>query len=96
MPEQRQILSRYITSFNDDSTDFRLQLGKELTRIKEAVENSLSSPDVATDPEMIAGTQKVLEKLNKYNVSTVTKTEILEILKMQNLVHEYQHDADNS
>ena len=45
---------------------------------------------------MVESTKRVLEKINQYNVSNIGEKEILEILKMQNLVNEYQKDADNN
>ena len=96
LPEQRSLLSRYITSFGQHNVDFRLGLAKELKRIKEQVENSLQSEEVSQDPQMVESTKRVLEKINQYNVSNIGEKEILEILKMQNLVNEYQKDADNN
>ena len=96
LPEQRSLLSRYITSFGPHGVDFRLDLAKELRRIKEAVQASLNTPDVLQDTQMVQNTKRVLEKLSQYNVSAINEKEILEILKMQNLVHEYQSDANNT
>ena len=43
---------------------------------------------------MVKNTNKVLEQIEKFNVSHLGKNEVLRILKLQNLVSEYQKDAN--
>jgi hypothetical protein len=95
LPEQQSLLSGFITSFTDENIDFRISVGRELRRIYESVQASLLSPEVLDDPQMIKNTKKVLERLSKFSVSSIGETEILEILKLQNLVNEYEADASN-
>tara|TARA_R110000744_G_scaffold1305_4_gene4622 strand:- start:4038 stop:4868 length:831 start_codon:yes stop_codon:yes gene_type:complete len=91
--EQRDLLSKYITSFHQSGADFRLFIGKELKRIHEEVTTSLKLQEVRDDTEMVKNTKKVLERIEKINVSTAGEEDILKVLKLQKLVREYRTDA---
>lgn len=92
LPEQRDLLKRYVGSINENVADFRLSLLEELKRIRTLVLDSLNSEEVASDQQMVESTKKVLEKIDSYNVSEVSEKEILKILKMQTLVSEYSNN----
>jgi hypothetical protein len=94
--EQKELLSRYITSFNESGADFRLFVGRELQRISEAVSHSLETPEVSEDLKMVESTKKVLEKIGGLNVSQLTEKDILKVLKLQRLVREYKEDANQN
>ena len=94
LSEQKELLTKYIISFNENSADFRLFLGKELKRIHERVEASLQIKEVFEDSEMVKNTRKVVERINKFNVSRLTEKDLLKVLKLQQLAREYQNDAD--
>ena len=44
---------------------------------------------------MINGTKKVLDQISEFKVHNITEKHILKILKLQELVREYNNDADN-
>jgi len=92
--EQKDLLGKYIVSFGPNEIDFRVHVGRELKRLKEAIENSLEMEEVKEDQEMADNTQKVLAQLDEMNVSTIGERDILKILKIQKLVSEYQSDAN--
>ena len=94
LPEQKALLNRFITSFNENEVDFRLYVGTELKRIKESVEESLKLPEVQDDQEMIENTHRVIEQVSSFNVSNLSEQQILKILKLQKLVREYEKDAN--
>ncbi len=92
--EQKELLNKYVNSFDESKADFRLFVGGELKRIYESVSNSLVLKDVAEDPDMVTNTKKVLERIQSMNVSKIGDKEILKILKLQNLTREYNSDAN--
>ena len=94
LPEQQELLSKYVLSFGANEADFKICIVNELRRIKKEIENSLTLEEVKTDPDMVNTTHKVLKKINKFNVSDIQKEDVLSILKLQNLAHEYHNDAD--
>ena len=96
LPEQKELLNRFIISFNESEADFKLYAGKELKRIQEGVQASLELPDVKEDEEMIENTKKVLDEISKFNVANLGEQQILKILKLQKLAREYETDANNN
>ena len=92
LPEQQELLAKYIGSLNEGAADFRVYLLQELKRINTLVQESLDLEDVKEDSDMIKTTKLVLEKINSFSVSSVGDKEMLKILKMQNLVNEYTKD----
>jgi hypothetical protein len=93
LPEQKNLLSKYVQSFGDNEVDFRLAVGNELKRLHESVKNSMNLPDIASDEEMINSTNKVLQKIENLNVSNIDEKDLKSILKLQSLVKEYEDDA---
>lgn len=93
LPEQKKMLGQYMLSFKDRGADFRLFLSEELKRIYAKVKDSLSTSELLEDKEMHANTHKVLEEMEDINVSTATQKDILKVLKLQQLVREYETDA---
>jgi hypothetical protein len=93
LPEQKTLLSKYILSFGDNEVDFKLYLAEELKRIQEKVQNSVSLPEISSDTIMSENTQRVLDEIKSYNVASISQKQIKKILKLQNLVNEYQKDA---
>jgi len=96
LPEQKELLNRFIISFNESEADFKLYAGKELKRIQEGVQASLELPDVKEDEEMVENTKKVLDEISKFNVANLGEQQILKILKLQKLAREYETDANNN
>ena len=96
LPEQKELLNRYIVSFNENEVDFKLYAGSELKRIHESVESSLGLDEVKTDEQMVESTKQVLQQISEFNVANLGEQEILKILKLQKLVREYEEDANNN
>ena len=70
-----------------------MAVGEELKRLRTEVEQSLRLDEVASDSEMVTNTKKVLEQISEFNVSHIGEKEFKKILKLQELVREYHHDA---
>jgi len=96
LPEQKDLLNRLILSFNENEADFKVYVGKELQRIKEAVDRSLTLPEIQEDNQMFSNTERVSAQLSDFNVTNLTESEILKILKLQKLVREYETNANNN
>ena len=89
LPEQKELLSRFIAGLGDNAVEFRLYLGEELKRIHEAVTDSLHLIEVKEDSSMLEASQKVLKEMETINVSAIGDKELLRVLKLQKLVSEY-------
>ena len=94
LPEQQQLLNKYITSYGDNQVDFKIFLGSELKRVHENITESLELPEVKEDPEMFKNTKRVLERISKMNVSKISTGDIVHVLKLQKLVNEYNASED--
>jgi hypothetical protein len=94
LPEQKDLLGKYIVSFGKNEMDFRLFAAKELKRIKEEIERSKEMDEVCNDESMITNTNAVLKQISEMNVSSLSEKNILKILKLQKLASEYQSDAN--
>ena len=92
LPEQRELLNRYVLSLGDNMADFQLFL---VERIKESVTNSLKFEDIQGDKQMVANTKLVLERIETFNVSRFNEADLKKVLKLQNLINEYKPDAIN-
>tara|TARA_R110000824_G_scaffold393877_1_gene593291 strand:+ start:2565 stop:3392 length:828 start_codon:yes stop_codon:yes gene_type:complete len=94
LPEQRMLLTKYIISTGLNEIDFRVYLKGELENLKESIKNSLQIKEVKEDENMVVATRKVLETVNKINISTFSEKDLLKVLKLQTLVKEYNPDAN--
>ena len=94
LPEQRQFLTHYITSENDNGVEFKVFLNEELHRIKEAVTSSLAMEEVQNDEEMVKATNEVLTVIEEYKSKDLDDDDLKKFMKLQKLVSEYQSNAD--
>ena len=49
--------------------------------------------EILSDKDMAQSTKKVLKEIESLNVSSIGEKELKKILKLQNLVNEYENDA---
>jgi hypothetical protein len=94
LPEQINLLNKYVLSFGANGADFQVSVGRELRRIYEEVEKSLHLEEVKSDSEMEANTTKILSQLQEWDVVEVDDQMLLKVLKLQELVREYKSDAN--
>ena len=93
LPEQKNLLGKYIfAGLPEGHLDLKVALSEELNRLLSAVKNSLQSQEVASDKQMIANTRKVIDLMENMHVNKFGKEEIIQVLKIQNLVSEYGKD----
>jgi hypothetical protein len=53
----------------------------------------LLSEDIKDDEQMLANTKLVIEQIESFNVSKFNEKDLKKVLKLQNLVNEYNSDA---
>ena len=85
LQEQKDLLSRYITSFSDDGFELRVYLNQELDRLKGALREHTS-----TTAETIVSqkAEKVLEYIESFRKREFTEVDLKKVLKTQELVQE--------
>jgi hypothetical protein len=92
--EQKELLSRYISSFTDNGLELKIFLNEELSRLKKNINNSLLLKEIKQDPDMVRKTKEVLEILNNFKKENINKSMIINVLKIQNLVKEINEDGN--
>ena len=92
LSEQRQLLSKYVTSINDGYTEFQFFINEELERIKDVVTSSLSDKVIKDDNFMLEGINNVLEKIEEMRNITIDEKFLMKMLKLQKLSSEIQND----
>jgi hypothetical protein len=88
--EQKNLLSKYITSFSNDGLEFRVFLNEELERLKTVVTESLSSEEINGDQEMTYSTKKVLDIIEGFKKQEINPDMLRKILKIQDLTSEIE------
>ena len=63
LEEQKNLLKKYITSFEDDGLELKIFLNEEISRLKSEVDSSMSMGEIKKDPGMLQGTKEVLSLL---------------------------------
>jgi len=88
LPEQKELLSRYIISFSDNSLSLKAYVNEEVTRLRTALTGASTTSDFANDKEMADGLTVVLERLNSLKEKQLDEDALRHILKIQALAKE--------
>lgn len=86
--EQKELLSKYISSFADHGIELKIFLNEEIPRLKNIVKNSLNLQEIKNDPEMMEKAEKVIKILETTSKRVLDNKFVHEILKIQSLVKE--------
>ena len=88
LPEQKQLLNHFLTSFADNGVEFKMFLGEEVGRLKDAITNALKENDFNFDDDMKSKTNLVLEKLEEFKKTKIDENMVKGVLKIQSLAFE--------
>ena len=88
LPEQKQLLQKYIFSFADNGIELKLFLNEELRRLKKAVKNSLKIKEIKNDIEMVKKGKEVLELMESFKNKLISNSMVEKIIKIQHLASE--------
>ncbi len=86
--EQKELLTKYITSFSDNGLELQVFLNEEIGRLKESVSDAKTLKEIQEDETMKLNIQKVSDLLESFSQVKIGKEEIKKILKIQELVRE--------
>ena len=80
---QKSLLNKYVTSYEDDGLELKVFLYEEIDRLKESLKKEIkNSKEPSPKFEMI------LEKINGYSEKKLDRKLITEVIKIQSLVSE--------
>tara|TARA_Y100000034_G_scaffold88656_1_gene106426 strand:+ start:147 stop:971 length:825 start_codon:yes stop_codon:yes gene_type:complete len=88
--EQKELLSKYISSFADNGLDLKVYLNEEIGRLKQIIEKSMKSGEIKKDLSMLESAKKVLNVIGDFRAKQVDANMLEKVLKIQNLVSEIQ------
>jgi len=95
LKEQKNLLTFYVTSFSDNGLQLKMYLNEEIGRLKEKLVEAREVPCILEDKDMLAKTNKIIEKLNGFAKQTINENVLLTVLKTQSLVQEI-YNGDNN
>jgi len=96
LPEQKELLMHYISSFADNAVSLKSFLNEEIGRLKVLLEGSLESLEISSDEEMRNKANTIIEKLNAFSTKGVEENLLLTVLKTQSLVKEISSNGDSN
>ena len=93
LKEQKDLLSYYISSFTDNSLEFKMFLNEEISRLKLKLTEAKTQEQIRADASMVDKTQGIIDRLDSYSKETVGEKVIMTVLKTQQLVKEIYEDV---
>jgi hypothetical protein len=98
LPEQKELISYYISSFVDNSLTLKMFLNEEISRLKVKLEEAKGTSEMKEDSGMIEKTDQIIEKLSTYTKAEkeIETDALLTIMKTQKLVKEIYDDGNNN
>jgi hypothetical protein len=91
LAEQKEVVTRFATSFSDNGVSLKVYLNEEFGRLKEALKNSMDKDMMKEDDSMSSKTQEVLSILESYEKGiNFDEDVIVQILEIQDLVKEIE------
>jgi len=91
LEEQREVVTRYATSFSDNGVSLKIYLNEELGRLKNVIRSSLEQKFILEDDAMASKTREVLNILESYaEEKQYNEGVIVQILEIQNLAKEME------
>jgi hypothetical protein len=88
--EQKELLSRYISSFNDNGLELKNYLNEEVGRLKEKVGESLLNEEISADEEMTKATKEVISLLESFTQKQIDEELIRQVLNIQSFIREVE------
>ena len=92
LSEQKELLSKFIVSYQDNGLQLKTHLNEELGRIKNKLKEVVVGSQLKDNKEMVKKTNRVLNMVESYRHRTIDQDMIEAILKVQKLVKEIEID----
>ena len=88
LEEQKDLLTKYISSFADNGLQLKMFLNEEIGRLKNAITEAIASEEIRKDTQMLSNTEVVLGKLGDYSKQEINEDMVKGVIKIQQLVAE--------
>ena len=96
LEEQKRLLTYYISSFTDNALELKVFLNEEIDRLKTRLLEAAATKVIKEDPEMIAKTNRIVERLESFSKEGISDQVLLTVMKTQNLIEEIHRDGDSN
>ena len=67
LPEQKELLTYYVSSFTDNALTLKTFLNEEISRLKKQLTEAKKIKEIAADEQMLNKTKDIVEKLNAFS-----------------------------
>jgi len=91
--EQKELLSKFISSFQDNGLDLKIFLNEEISRLRAEIKNAHLLQEIKEDREMVQKVEKTLEVLNGFKGQLINEDLLTKVLKLQTLVREIKSNG---
>jgi len=95
LKEQKELLSKFVSSFVDNGLRLKLYLNEEISRLKKDLKKSLMMEEIISDAAMTKKVQAIIESLEEFKNEEPKKEMIQKVIKVQGLIHEIKSDGVN-
>ena len=95
LKEQKDLLSKFASSFSDNGLELKMYLNEEIKRLKSEIRESLTIEELIEDENMNSNAKEVIELLESFGRKQPDRNMIQQVMKIQSLVKEFQKDASN-
>ena len=86
--EQKELLTKYITSVADNGLELKLYLNEEIDNLKEKVTKLYDKEQFKENPQLTEGLNGVMDFLNNFGKQPFNEDSLKKVLKVQELVKE--------
>ena len=93
LSEQKELLSKFVSSFVDNNLQLKTYLNEEIKRLKNELNKSLMMEEFVLDKEMQTKAKDVINILESYKHKHPGKEMVQQVIKVQSLVHEIKENA---
>tara|TARA_R110000824_G_scaffold83385_1_gene208836 strand:- start:3191 stop:4006 length:816 start_codon:yes stop_codon:yes gene_type:complete len=90
--EQRDLLAKYVSSFQDNGLELKAFLNEEIGRLKEEIASIKESSNLKGDLDLIKKSKKVLEVIESFSGQLISEEMLRKVLKIQELAREIKSD----
>jgi hypothetical protein len=89
LSEQKDLLTKYVSSFADDGLELKVYLNEEIESLNKKIKDFLLTEEIKNDQILFDKTKKLLEVLsNLKNIKNISEDGLENILKIQQFVYE--------
>ena len=90
--EQRELLAKYVSSFQDNGLELKAFLNEEIGRLKEEVATIEKNESLKADLDLVEKSKKVLEAIDAFSGQLINEEMLMKMLKIQELAREIKSD----